>query len=243
MMLGYYIMAYWEPRSGSREQCAEKIHGFFENAKTIDCIFEDLYLVGTSMKHQVGDKLASTTEGIAMQLKVDRQFPDLGFKLSTFIPDDSFSMRITEYASSDAAAFNGINITILPELNQRACNLLSFNNYYHMVELIVKHFDPILCRADSDKHQEMLNYRGSYPYVGWINYYNTPAESLPMLPDDIEIIDVEGRGIITITTRDRYDADNRHHVESAAKVQTFLINAGIIREPTDDDFVPPICDE
>lgn len=222
MVEHYWLGAYWGPRATDRKSAAERASRLLADARRIYTPFENLHLVGDSIARPMGSLVPSDQRRLAQVLRTLPELRKGGFSLSVMLPGDAIVFHMTDGDYYDTAV-NAITVSVLlsdPFLDLRY--ILPF------MAALTGIYRPDYGVVASHRHSDMMDHIVGIRYASWALYLPIPAERVPPLPEGASIEEFEDHGVMIITTRERFTAENQTHVETAAAVNAVLEKAGLI---------------
>lgn len=226
----YRVTGWWRQRKESKETVAKKIEAFLVELRKINSRFEDLYELGHAVSKPVGREIDSSYEGILNCMKEDKQFPDLGYWYWALGPDESITISINESCwSKPNNPANRIMIEFEPIVDESIFSFLKVENLIQILSAIVSVFVPVWGEVYTSNHLMKVN-RGRGPIARWILYLSLPQNMIPTMPQGVEVLPMDDKGTIIITTPELFDAENQRHLDIASAITKRLDEAGILDE-------------
>jgi len=231
MVESYYLVAWWRQRRVTREEFALCIERFFARLKKVDHRFSNLHKLGTSISRPVGKPIGYSFEDILKDIRENKRFPDLGFTYWAVLPDESISTHINEGTCCKVSnPANSVFIEFEPVLDEKLVNLLKVEKLFKILDGAVEEFKPVWGGIITSKHREQALKFGGEPFASWMLYLPYPIDSIPDMPEGVEIRYIEEKGCVIITTQELFNVENKNHTKIADEVTKRLHRSGLLAD-------------
>jgi hypothetical protein len=243
------LKARWGARKQPSRECAATLAAFLGDLATCDEIFSKGWLPSAKSIEEAKlkqlNKIGLSVDSLQIFLEENRVrcssdnsvIEDLGFmpgRLWNDCKSGTVYLWIQCGAYPDPAILPGINALWLgfPSEERIRERILRSQTLIHLVNLVVKHWDPDWLRISTDKMDGAVHPQNPYigQLVGWLTYVSDRYGPLPPLPSSCNVMRVGALGnLITVSSiKEVLTASNPEHISCIGELSDILRGNGFL---------------
>ena len=235
-----YLGAYWGDRREDLDACTERLMNFLLKLGACDGVFEQWFETGWSREEALSRKVAIERADLRKLVYKGRHLTDIGSKLmedlgfSIFLwngcPEDNGEMGFNVNCGSYTGNPGLVNNCVinLPRRGAAAERILSVKSLERLMSVVVEAWEPDWAVITLHALREGFKVRPRSPVFGWLLFLSARRGVVPALPAPSRTVQLEGLGILVITTDEQFDMERTDHIHAVKKTYRVLKKAGLL---------------
>ncbi len=227
----YYAGSYWLARPESAEACARRAERFFRGLGRCDPAWNRWHQTAGSFEEARKRQLNTDAARFQKLFAEAEHRIDDGFSFWLWAGDNPRETSTVRAKCGFAAPWLSSSCVLSPYTRGPiAARVLTASVMTEVLRAMALAWEPEWGIATSEEHRDSVT-ESAEPgtFVGWVMYFSRLRGTVPPLPAPVRVEPVEDQGTLVILTPERFTAANPEHVALAARVQTLLSGAGLLR--------------
>lgn len=236
----YFVSAFWGEREESARDCARRMRSCLIGLASCSRLLSDWRRMGWTHRSAQFSRIVKEETEIE-QLFLRGRLRDssrqlirgAGHRIGLWLSNGP-GLEATIHVSCGAGRLNeyianSFSLSMLSDVPSEILRI-DCDGMLCLLKTVVDAFDPAWATVMSGEHRRLLSdlMRSPYqPAIGWMTYLSC-AEGMPRA-SDLACSMAFGKGIIVITTRNRFSVQNSEHMNAVTQVDRTLRQRGYLK--------------